>query len=109
MKLYMVATLSLLIFLMSIVVLNTDPAFAKKDDSKSKKKIELCCAWGNALDDGVLTFSIKNGGSGLAKIVKMAINDWEKALGGVVKFKYLKMTMRTPILKLNLKREKEKK
>jgi predicted Zn-dependent protease len=50
----------------------------------------LCCAWGNALDDGVLTFSIKNGGSDLAKIVKLAINDWEKALNGLVKFKHIK-------------------
>jgi hypothetical protein len=75
---------------MSMVVLDNDLAFAKKDDSKSKKKIELCCAWGNALDDGVLTFSIKNGGSDLAKIVKLAINDWEKALNGLVKFKHIK-------------------
>jgi hypothetical protein len=49
----------------------------------------LCCAWGDSLDDGVLTFSINNGGSDLAKIVKLAINDWEDALGGV-KFKYVK-------------------
>jgi hypothetical protein len=84
----MAATISLMLLLMAVVTFHTDPAFAKKGDS-SKKKIELCCAWGNALDDGVLTFSIKNGGSGLAKIVKLAINDWENALGGV-NFKYVK-------------------
>ena len=50
----------------------------------------MCCPWGEPLNDGVLTFSIKNGGSELAKIVKLAINDWEKALDGVVKFKYIK-------------------
>ena len=74
---------------MATVVFGADLAFAKKGDSPSKKKIELCCAWGNALDDGALTFSIKKGGSDLAKIVKLAINDWEKALGGV-EFKYVK-------------------
>jgi hypothetical protein len=74
---------------MATVVFGADLAFAKKGDSSSKKKIELCCAWGNALDDGALTFSIKKGGSDLAKIVKLAINDWEKALGGV-EFKYVK-------------------
>ena len=75
---------------MAMVVLDTAPAFAKKDDSKSKKKIELCCTWGDSLNDGILTFSIKNGGSDLAKIVKMAIKDWEEALNGVVKFNYIK-------------------
>jgi len=72
-----------------VVVFDTDLAIAKKEDDKSKKKIELCCSWGNSLDDGILTFSINNGGSDLAKIVKLAINDWEKSLGGI-EFKYVK-------------------
>ena len=74
---------------MGVVVFDTDLAIAKKEDDKSKKKIELCCSWGNSLDDGILTFSINNGGSDLAKIVKLAINDWEKSLGGI-EFKYVK-------------------
>jgi hypothetical protein len=94
---------------MSMVVMNTDLAFAKKDDSKSKKKIELCCAWGSALDDGVLTFSIKNGGSDLAKIVKMAINDWEKALDGLVKFKYIKDEDADSDIEIEFKKGKGKK
>jgi hypothetical protein len=72
-----------------MIVFDSDLAIAKKEDSKSKKNIELCCTWGDSLDDGILTFSIKNGGSDLAKIVKLAINDWEKSLGGV-EFKYVK-------------------
>jgi hypothetical protein len=91
---------------MSMVVSNTDLAFAKKDDSKSKKKIELCCAWGNALDDGVLTFSIKDGGSDLAKIVKMAINDWEKALGELIQFKYSKDEDSNLDIKIEFKKDK---
>ena len=75
---------------MAMVVLDTDLAFAKKDDSKSKKKIELCCTWGDSLKDGELTFSIKNGGSDLARIVKLAIQDWEKSLDGAIEFKYVK-------------------
>ena len=89
MRLYLASSISLILLLMATVVFGADLAFAKKGDSSSKKKIELCCAWGNALDDGALTFSIKKGGSDLAKIVKLAINDWEKALGGV-EFKYVK-------------------
>ena len=72
-----------------MVIFDTDLAIAKKEDDKSKKKIELCCSWGNSLDDGILTFSINNGGSDLSKIVKLAINDWENSLGGI-EFKYVK-------------------
>ena len=72
-----------------MIVFDSDLAIAKKEDSKSKKNIELCCTWGDSLDDGILTFSIKNGESDLAKIVKLAINDWEKSLGKV-EFKYVK-------------------
>ena len=75
---------------MAMMVFDSDLAFAKKGDSKSKNIIELCCTWGDFLDDGVLTFSIKNGGSDLAKIVKLAIQDWEKVLDGAIKFKYVK-------------------
>ena len=94
---------------MAMVVLDTAPAFAKKDDSKSKKKIELCCTWGDSLNDGVLTFSIKNGGSDLAKIVKLAINDWEKALNGVVKFKYINDDNADSDIEIQFKKGKGKK
>ena len=89
MRLYIAPTIFGIVLLMAVITFHSDEAFAKKGDSSSKKKIELCCAWGKSLDDGIITFSIKNGGSDLAKIVKLAINDWEKALGGV-DFKYVK-------------------
>jgi len=94
---------------MAMVVLDTDLAFAKKDDFKSKKKIELCCAWGDSLNDGVLTFSINNGGSDLAKIVKLAIQDWEKALDGIAKFKYIKDDNADSDIEIEFKKGKGKK
>jgi hypothetical protein len=89
MRLFVASTVSVILLLTALLIFDSNLAFAQKGDSSSKKKIELCCAWGDSLDDGVLTFSINNGGSDLAKIVKLAINDWEDALGGV-KFKYVK-------------------
>ena len=74
-----------------MMVCETHMAFAKKENSKSKHMIELCCTWGNSLDDGVLTFSIDNGGSDLAKIVKLSFNEWEKDLDDIIKFKYVDM------------------
>ncbi len=71
------------------VIFETHLAFAKKGNSK-KYMIELCCTWGDALDDNTLKFSIKNGDSKLNKIVKSSINYWEKLFDGSLKFKYVK-------------------
>ncbi|MGE3859598.1 MAG: M57 family metalloprotease [Nitrososphaeraceae archaeon] len=89
MKIYIFAIFISFFLIAGMLIFDADMANAKKDDSKSKKKIELCCTWGNSLDDGILTFSIDNGGSDLAKIVKLAINDWEKSLKKI-EFKYVK-------------------
>ena len=107
MRLFVASTVSVILLLTALLIFDSNLAFAKKGDSSSKKKIELCCAWGDSLDDGVLTFSINNGGSDLAKIVKLAINDWEDALGGV-KFKYVKDNDDADI-KIDFKKGKGKK
>ena len=88
MKIYIIAILISFFLIVGMLIFDADLASAKKDDSK-KKKIELCCTWGDSLDDGILTFSIDDGGSDLAKIVKMPINDWEKSLKKI-EFKYVK-------------------
>jgi Matrixin len=106
-KLYFVASVLSFFLIVGIVVFDTDLVIAKKEDSKSKKSIELCCTWGDSLDDGVLTFSINKGGSDLAKIVKLAINDWEKSLGGI-EFKYVKEDTEADI-KIDFKKGKGKK
>jgi Matrixin len=91
-RLYILAAISLFfLFLLAILLFDTDLAFAKKEgDSQSNNIIELCCAWGDSLDDGILTFSIENGASDLAKIVKLAFNDWEKSFDGEIEFEYVK-------------------
>jgi hypothetical protein len=107
MKLYFIASILSFFLIVGIVVFDTDLVIAKKEDSKSKKSIELCCTWGDSLDDGILTFSINKGGSDLAKIVKLAINDWEKSLGGI-EFKYVKEDTEADI-KIDFKKGKGKK
>jgi hypothetical protein len=76
--------------LIAMMICEPHTAFAKKEKSKSKYMIELCCTWGNSLDDGILTYSIDNGGSDLAKIVKLSFKAWEKALDNAIQFKYVK-------------------
>ncbi|HET7643027.1 MAG TPA: M57 family metalloprotease [Nitrososphaeraceae archaeon] len=106
MKIYTIAILIAFFFIVGMLIFDADLANAKNDDSK-KKKIELCCTWGDSLDDGILTFSIDNGGSDLAKIVKVAINDWEKSLKKI-EFKYVKNNDDADI-KIEFKKGKGKK
>ena len=42
---------------MLIAIFDPYPAYAKKP----KYMIQVCCNWGNSLDDGELTLSIKKG------------------------------------------------
>ena len=91
-----------------MIVFETNVAFAKKGDSKSKKNIELCCTWGHSLDDGILTFSVGNGGSDLAKIAKLSFKEWEKALDEEIQFKYIKDNSDADI-DIEFKKVKEKK
>ena len=87
-KPYILVSLLFFILFTTMMISEIDTALAKKDSKR--KTIDVCCSWGNSISDGLLTFSIKNGGSEFAKIVKLAIDDWEKALNGVVNFKYVK-------------------
>ena len=57
-----------------------DKVDAKKSNDKSKKKISICCTWGSELEDGVLTYIIKNGDKAHHKIVQSSLNDWADAL-----------------------------
>ena len=106
MTFYIIVILSFILFLSTIGISDNDLAFAKKDNSSSQKNIEICCTWGDSINDGELTFSIKNGKSDLAKIVKMAINDWEKALGELIQFKYTKDEDSNPDIKIDFKKDK---
>ena len=110
MTFYIIVILSFFLFLSAIGISDNDLAFAKINNSSSQKNIEICCTWGDSINDGELTFSITNGGSDLAKIVKMAINDWEKALGELIQFKYTKTEEDSkPDIKIDFKKDKGQK
>ena len=104
MAFYIIVIIFFFLFLSIIGLSENDLAFANKDNSASQKNIEICCTWGDSVNDGELTFSIKDGGSDLAKIVKKAINDWEKALSELIQFKYTKDAK--PDIKIDFKKDK---
>ena len=63
-----------------------DQADAKKE---KKKKLKICCTWGTQLSDGVLNYNFENGDKDLKKIVKEALNEWEKEIDNL-EFKKVK-------------------
>ena len=63
--------------------------FQKYGDSSKKievkdKQIEICCAWGDKLKDGILTYKIVNATSESEKLVTTALNDWQQNIKGLI-------------------------
>ena len=70
-------TFGLGILFVLIIFSGHEQADAKKE---KKKKLKICCTWGTQLSDGVLNYNFENGDKDLKKIVKEALNEWEKKI-----------------------------
>lgn len=44
------------------------------------RAIELCCAWGRALEDGDLTWSVAGADPATAEVMRSAVREWDDAL-----------------------------
>jgi predicted Zn-dependent protease len=75
----------ILLLLPSILSISLLPADAgKRDDEKDQKKsIEICCSWGEQLEDGELTYRINGGEAGIRDVVKSAVNQWDMKIDGL--------------------------
>lgn len=70
---------------------NKNNGIGKSSNNNDAAFIQVCCTWGNKLDDGILTYEIVDGGSGnsnngnlLARqAVIAAINEWNKDINGI--------------------------
>ncbi len=70
----------------------TNPSFAKDDDDdddddddnsfSDKNMIQICCAWGYELADGLLTYSIDSDDD-LQDAVRNAVDSWNGGLSGI--------------------------
>jgi hypothetical protein len=52
------------------------PARAQGED----RAVGICCAWGGALKDGVLTYSVSGDDAGALSIVRNAVQAWDESL-----------------------------
>jgi predicted Zn-dependent protease len=49
----------------------------KRNEENDKKSIEICCSWGEQLEDGKLTYRINGGDARIYEVVRNAVNQWD--------------------------------
>ena len=53
------------------------------EDFEDHDSIQICCAWGDEIDDGTLTYIIDQGGSQLREAVYKSIEEWDTEIEGL--------------------------
>ena len=53
------------------------------DDFEEENSIQICCAWGEKLEDGSLTYKISGSDSDIQQAVRTAIEDWDYNIIGL--------------------------
>jgi predicted Zn-dependent protease len=74
--------ISISIWILLIVPLVLSAAFlsvdaGKRNEENDKKSIEICCSWGEQLEDGKLTYRINGGDARIYEVVRNAVNQWD--------------------------------
>lgn len=71
---------------MIVAILSYPESFSVFKDltSENQNILQVCCTWGNGLDDGVLTFHINNSGNfATDSVAKKSFDQWSSKLGKV--------------------------
>lgn len=74
--------LLILPLILSISFLPVD-ACKRNEEKDQKKSIEICCSWGEQLEDGELTYRINGGDSAIREVVRSAVNQWDMKIDGM--------------------------
>jgi hypothetical protein len=65
----------------SEIFVSDTSVYAKERDGKNNQEqqdsIEICCAWGEQLADGKLTYKITGGNSGNRQAILAAVGQWD--------------------------------
>jgi hypothetical protein len=71
----------------SIIFVSYTSVYAKERDEKNNQKqqnsIQICCAWGEQLADGELTYKITGGNSDIRQAVRNAVGQWDLKIAGL--------------------------
>lgn len=79
---------SILVCIVLILPLVLTTAFVpadagKRNEENDKKSIEICCSWGEQLEDGKLTYRINEGDASIREAVRSAVNQWDVKIDGL--------------------------
>lgn len=79
---------SILVCIVLILPLVLSTAFVpvdagKRNEENDKKSIEICCSWGEQLEDGKLTYRINEGDASIREAVRNAVNQWDVKIDGL--------------------------
>ena len=55
----------------------------KRNEENDKKSIEICCSWGEQLEDGKLTYRFNGGDARIREVVRNAVNQWDMKIDGL--------------------------
>ncbi len=79
-----------ILFSVIVIIFNLNffdnPISSYKQYDELKRQIEICCTWGDTLEDGILTFEIINAKPESKTLVKAAFSYWDQNLD-VLRFK----------------------
>jgi Matrixin len=56
---------------------------ANNNNNKQRHVIQICCAWGDKLADGILTYKIKGGSSVSQQAINKAIEEWNSKITNI--------------------------
>jgi hypothetical protein len=62
---------------------NKEDVSGDDDDFEEENSIQICCAWGEKLADGSLTYKISGSDSDIVQAVRTAIEDWDYKIIGL--------------------------
>src|SRR6476646_6599996 len=55
----------------------------EKNNQEQQNTIQICCAWGEQLADGELTYKISGGNSGIREAIRTAVRQWDLDISGL--------------------------
>jgi len=55
----------------------------EKNNQEQQNSIQICCAWGEQLADGELTYKISGGNSGIREAIRTAVRQWDLDIAGL--------------------------
>jgi predicted Zn-dependent protease len=78
-----ICLLLVIISLICFIIVASFTSVDAKERGGSQNSIQICCAWGEQLADGKLTYKITGGNSDIRQAVRTAVGQWDIKIAGL--------------------------